>query len=187
MGASNIYSPALLDHVQHPDHRETLAGATHTHEGVNPSCGDDLTIQLRVDENGVIEKVAWTGSGCAVSQASADMMADLLEGASKEEARELAALFAHMVRGDVSMEKAEEALDEAACLASISHMPARVKCAELAWRTLDEMLQESGVPASPTTTEDSTSDASIAFSGEPLSPPAEGDAIISSHNKDVEL
>lgn len=151
MGAADLYTPALLDHVQHPDHKCELDGASLSHEGVNPSCGDDLTIHVRLDDDGTIMEASWTGSGCAVSQASADMMADLLEGLTQEEARELCDLFGRMVRGEVSAEEAEDELDEASCLASISHMPARVKCAELAWRTLDEML--SGTTA-PTTTED---------------------------------
>ena len=156
MGAADLYTPALLDHVQHPDHHFALDDATHVHEGVNPSCGDDLTIHVRVGEDGTIEEASWTGTGCAVSQASADMMADLLEGASVEEAEGLCNLFGQLVRGEVSAEDAEEELDEATCLASISHMPARVKCAELAWRTLDEMLH--GASDAPSTTEDGLGD-----------------------------
>ena len=75
-------------------------------------------------------------------------MADLLEGLTQEEARELCDLFGRMVRGEVSAEEAEDELDEASCLASISHMPARVKCAELAWRTMDEMLSGASEPSS---------------------------------------
>jgi nitrogen fixation NifU-like protein len=143
MANDNLYTEALMEHVQHPDYKYELADATHSHEGVNPSCGDDLILQIRMGADGRIEEAAYTGHGCAVSQASADMMSDLMVGKTPEEALELCKLFGDMVRGDeTDSAKLEEQLDEAACLQSISHMPARVKCAELAWRTLEEMLKE---------------------------------------------
>jgi nitrogen fixation NifU-like protein len=143
MANDNLYTEALMEHVQHPDYKYKLAGATHSHEGVNPSCGDDLILQIRMGADGRIEEAAYTGHGCAVSQASADMMSDLMVGKTPEEALELCRLFGDMVRGDeTDSAKLEEQLDEAACLQSISHMPARVKCAELGWRTLEEMLKE---------------------------------------------
>ena len=84
--------------------------------------------------------ISFTGHGCAISQASADIMADLITGETVEEARRLAELFLAMIRGEQLSEEDLEDLDEAAQLQDISHMPARVKCAELAWRTLDGML-----------------------------------------------
>ena len=141
--ADNIYSQALMDHVQHPDYNFELEGATHTHEGINPSCGDDLVLHVRVGDDGVIQEASWTGSGCAISQASADMMAELVRGKTVKEARDACATFGRMIRGEErDMDVLEDELDEAACLETISRMPARVKCAELAWRTLDEMLAE---------------------------------------------
>ena len=91
-------------------------------------------------ENNVIEEASFTGHGCAISQASADIMADLITGETVEEAHRLAELFLAMIRGEQLSEEDLEDLDEAAQLQDISHMPARVKCAELAWRTLDGML-----------------------------------------------
>ena len=135
----NIYTAALMEHNAHPDYKYDLENATDEHEGVNPSCGDELVLKLRVD-NGVIEEAAFTGHGCAVSQASADMMADLVTGETVEEARRLCGLFLKMVKGEELTEDEREDLDEAAELESISRMPARVKCAELGWRTLSEMI-----------------------------------------------
>ena len=141
MANDMLYTDALMEHVQHPDYKYELEGATHSHEGVNPSCGDDLVLQVRLGADGRIEEAAYTGHGCAVSQASADMMSDVVVGKTPEEAIELAKLFGAMIRGEQDDEELLEAqLDEAACLQPISHMPARVKCAELAWRTLEEML-----------------------------------------------
>ena len=151
MANSGIYTTALMDHNAHPDYKYEMDGATHTHEGINPSCGDELTLSLRV-EDGVIEEAAFTGHGCAVSQASADMMADVITGETVEEALRLSQLtFMRMIKGEATEEEIES-LEEASALRDISHMPARVKCAELAWRTLDGMLHENA-DATPATTE----------------------------------
>ena len=137
----NIYTAALMQHNSHPDYKYEMEGCTCSHEGVNPSCGDELTLQLRI-EDGVIEEASFVGSGCAVSQASADMMADLITGETVEEAKRLVGLFLGMIKGEALSEEDKEDLDEAAELESISRMPARVKCAELAWRTLEKLLAE---------------------------------------------
>ncbi len=136
----NLYnSTTFMEHNSHPDYKYAMEGATHTHDGVNPSCGDELTLSLRI-EGDVIEEAAFTGHGCAISQASADIMAELITGETLQEARRLSELFLAMIRGDKLSETDFEDLDEAAQLQDISHMPARVKCAELAWRTLNSIL-----------------------------------------------
>ncbi|MGYP000629220029 len=137
----NIYTAALMQHNSHPDYKYEMEGCTCSHEGINPSCGDELTLQLRI-EGDVIEEASFTGSGCAVSQASADMMADLITGESVKEAKRLVGLFLGMIKGETLTEEDKEDLDEAAELESISRMPARVKCAELAWRTLEKLLAD---------------------------------------------
>ena len=143
MGINDLYNEVLLDHASHPDYNFELEDATLTHEGINPSCGDDLVLHIRLDDTNTIEEASWTGTGCAISQASADMMSDLIIGKTADEAREVCKLFVRMVRGEESnKELLGQELDEASCLESISRMPARVKCAELAWHTLDEMLAE---------------------------------------------
>ena len=138
---ANIYSSTtFMEHNSHPDYKYEMDAPTHSHEGINPSCGDELTLQLRV-EDGVIEEASFTGHGCAISQASADIMAELITEETVEDARRLAGLFLAIIRGEELSEEDYEDLDEAAQLKDISHMPARVKCAELAWRTLDGMLE----------------------------------------------
>lgn len=137
----NIYTAALMQHNSHPDYKYEMEGCTCSHEGINPSCGDELTLQLRI-EGDVIEEASFTGSGCAVSQASADMMADLITGESVKEAKRLVGLFLGMIKGETLSEEDKEDLDEAAELESVSRMPARVKCAELAWRTLEKLLAD---------------------------------------------
>ena len=140
MAATDLYNAAFMDHVSHPDYKYPMEDADCSHEGVNPSCGDELTFSVRFAEDGTIDEAAFTGHGCAISQASADIMSDLMIGKTPEEARELCALFMRMVRGEETDEAALDALEDGVLLRDIAHMPARVKCAELAWRTLDEML-----------------------------------------------
>lgn len=138
MEHNTFYNEILIDHNLHPLHKEKLENANLILEGVNPSCGDDLVIQFRV-EDGVIVEGAFAGDGCAISQASADIMIDMVVGRPQEEALHLADLFIRMVQGKCSPEEIEE-LEEAGALQDISHMPARVKCAVLGWHTMQEML-----------------------------------------------
>ncbi len=133
-----FYNNVLSEHNLNPYHKAKLPGANLVLEGVNPSCGDEIELQLKV-ENGIIEDGAFTGVGCAVSQASADIMLDLIIGETKKEALRLADIFLRMITGEVTNEELEE-LDEAAALKDISHMPARVKCAVLGWHTMEQML-----------------------------------------------
>ncbi len=143
MDVTSLYNEQFMDHVTHPDYKYAMEDATHEHDGINPSCGDELHLSVRLGDDGRIEECAYTGHGCAVSMASADMMSDLMVGKTPAEAIELCALFKDMVTGaEKDASKLEAELDEAALLMDVSHMPARVKCAELAWRTLSEMLQE---------------------------------------------
>ena len=98
MRNGNVYTAALMEHNAHPDCKYELVDFTHEHEGVNPSCGDQMVLRLRLSADGAtIEEAAFTGQGCAVSQASADIMADLVTDASVEEARGLSDAFLRMI------------------------------------------------------------------------------------------
>ena len=140
MRDNTFYNEILTDHNLHPIHKEKLADANMILEGVNPSCGDDIVLELKV-ENGVIVDGAFEGDGCAVSQASADIMLDMIIGRTKEEALHLSGLFSKMIKGQCTEEEIEE-LEEAGALQDIAHMPARVKCAVLGWHTMEELLKE---------------------------------------------
>ena len=138
MELKELYREILNEHNINPAHKSALAGANLSLQGVNPSCGDNITLTLKT-ENGKITDGAFTGSGCAISQASCDMMLDLIIGKDESEALRLCEIFMGMIQGTVTDEQIEE-LDEASALREIQHMPARVKCAELGWRTMREML-----------------------------------------------
>ena len=135
----SFYNEILTDHNLHPGHKHDLPDANLVLEGVNPSCGDDIWLKLKV-EDGRITDGAFVGDGCAISQASADMMLDLIIGKSEEEAMKLAEIFLRMIKGEVTDEEMDQ-LEEASVLKDISHMPARVKCAVLGWHTMEEMLK----------------------------------------------
>ena len=142
MPSSTFYNEVLTDHNLSPAHKKPLPGANMTLEGVNPSCGDDITLQLRV-KNGVIEDAGFIGSGCAISQASASLMIDLVKGRTVEDARRLLGLYFKMIKDKITPEELDE-LEDAAALQGIAHVPARVKCAVLAWHTLEEALDGEG-------------------------------------------
>ena len=135
-----FYNEILIDHNMHPAHKHELPDADMEMRGYNPTCGDDITLRLKVSE-GVVVDGAFTGSGCAISQASADMMLDLVIGKPKEEALRLSDIFLRMIKGGASEEEIDE-LEEACVLQYVSHMPARVKCAVLGWHTLEQMLED---------------------------------------------
>lgn len=138
---STFYNEILTEHNIHPEHKHEIEGANFTLEGVNPSCGDDIILKLKVNDDGIITDGGYVGDGCAISQASADMMLDLVIGKTKKEALRLSDIFIRMITGEVSKEEKEE-LEEASILSDIAHMPSRVKCAVLGWHTLEEMLKE---------------------------------------------
>ena len=138
MDTKELYREILNEHNINPSHKEPIDNATLSLNGVNPSCGDNITLHLKL-ENDVIVDAGFEGDGCAISQASVDMMIDLLIGKTKTEALALAEIFDNMIKGTVTEEQLEQ-LDETAALQDISHMPARVKCAMLGWRTMKEMF-----------------------------------------------
>lgn len=136
----SFYNAILTEHNLYPEHKHELSCATVEKDGVNPSCGDSIRLKLKI-ENGVITDGAFVGEGCAVSQASADIMLDLIIGKSREEAVRLSDIFINMIHGKAT-EQEMELLEEAGALADVGRMPARVKCAVLGWRTLAEALKE---------------------------------------------
>lgn len=136
----SFYNEILIDHNLHPGHKHDLPDADMEMRGYNPTCGDDITMKLKV-QDGVIVDGAFQGSGCAISQASADMMLDLVIGKTQEEALRLSDIFLRMIKGTATEDEIEE-LEEASSLQDVSHMPARVKCAVLGWHTMERMFDE---------------------------------------------
>ena len=109
MENKTFYQEILLDHNRNPAHKHPLPDADRELEGVNPSCGDDIVLQLKI-ENGMVADGAFHGNGCAISQASADMMLDLVIGKTKEEAGRLTGIFLKMIQGQAAPEELEDRL-----------------------------------------------------------------------------
>ena len=141
MSLEDVYTELVSEHSRNPENRHPLPGANCSLTGHNPSCGDEITLQLKI-EDGVVKDAAFTGVGCAISQASTDMMIDLIRGKSVEKAKALAEKFIAMIKREITDDEELEELDEALSLKNVSNMPARVKCAVLAWHTLDDALKE---------------------------------------------
>ena len=137
----DLYTEVIGEHSRSPENKGELAAATVRERGHNPSCGDEITLELLI-EGDIIKDAAFTGVGCAISQASTDIMIDLMRGKTVEEAQRLAQLFTSMIKREVTDDAALEELDEAIALKNISNMPARVKCAVLAWHTLEDVLKK---------------------------------------------
>ena len=140
METNRFYNEILTEHNLHPEWKRDLPGADIELAGVNPSCGDEIRLKLKTDGDTITDG-AFVGSGCAVSQASADIMLGMIVGRKKDEALKMGETFMRMIKGEATDEEIES-LEEASALKDISHMPARVKCAVLGWRTLKEAVGE---------------------------------------------
>ena len=134
----SFYNEILTEHNVRPEFKHDLPNADIVLEGVNPSCGDDIFLKLKVEDDTIVDG-AFVGDGCAISQASADIMLGMVIGRKKEDALQLGRTFMKMIKGEASEEEINS-LEEASALRDIAHMPARVKCAVLGWRTLKEAL-----------------------------------------------
>lgn len=139
MDLSQIYTELIMEHSQSTHNKRHLDHIDACERGHNPSCGDDISLELKFDGD-IIEEAAFTGSGCAISQASTSMMIDLISGKSKMEALQLVETFIGMIKREINDDEQLEVLEDAIVLKNISNMPARVKCAVLAWHTLKEAI-----------------------------------------------
>ena len=136
-----LYQEVILDHSRHPRHFGALAEPTHKGEGLNPLCGDRVTVYLHVDGTNRIEDISFEGRGCAISQASASLMTDMLKGRSLEEANALMGGFIHLVKGEDAASLGGEDRERLDVMAGVSEYPMRVKCATLAWHTMKSALE----------------------------------------------
>ena len=135
-----IYTNIIMEHSISTKNKHNLFEKDREEHGHNPSCGDDITLEIKFDGN-IIKNLSYSGYGCAISQASASIMIDLLKGKSKEEAIKLIDIFFKMINGE-NVEEAElKMLGDAKYLKNITKLPARIKCASLAWETMRRMMK----------------------------------------------
>ena len=137
----SVYTDIIMEQSMATYNKHKLEEKDKEEHGHNPSCGDDITLEIKYDGNR-IKDLAFTGHGCAISQASTSIMIDLLKGKTKEEALKLIETFTKMIKREEVKEEDLELLEDANALKNISNMPARVKCALLAWHTLEDMIEK---------------------------------------------
>ncbi|WP_300267103.1 Fe-S cluster assembly sulfur transfer protein SufU [Microbacterium sp.] len=138
----NLYQELVLDHSRTPygfGLRDEVAAQSHQ---VNPTCGDEVTVRVHRGADEAIEAIAWEGHGCAISQASASMLAVLAEGLTAEDLRHRIDVFREAMRSRGAIEPDEELLGDAAALGGVSRYVARVKCAMLAWVAVEDALRK---------------------------------------------
>ncbi|WP_057829055.1 Fe-S cluster assembly sulfur transfer protein SufU [Liquorilactobacillus cacaonum] len=135
----NLYRQMILEHASHPHHHGTLENADHQLELRNPTCGDVLTVQV-VMQAGKVSDVAFSGSGCTISQASASMMTDEVIGKTPIQVEQMVMTFSKMVTGE-STKNVEEILGDATILEGVAQFPARIKCATLAWKAIYQAIE----------------------------------------------
>ena len=146
---TDLYQEVILDHHRAPRNYGTLAGANRRAHGHNPLCGDRLSLSLRIDGDH-IEDVRFEGQGCAISRASASLMTDAVKGRRLEDVQALFERFHAMVTAAPDTAVDDEGMGKLAALAGVRQFPVRVKCASLAWHTLQAALA-SPVPPAVTT------------------------------------
>lgn len=138
---SDLYQEVILDHNKNPRNFREIENASHTADGHNPLCGDALKVYLNI-ENDKVTDVAFKGSGCAISKASASMMTQAVKGKTKAEAETLFSEFQKMVTGELDIETDDNSLGKLRIFAGVLEFPARVKCASLSWHTVHAAINE---------------------------------------------
>ncbi len=141
MELDELYSDIILEYSRSKKHNKKLLNPLVVSKGINPSCGDNLELELKI-ENDVIVEVGTLGTGCAISQASTAMMAEMVEGNTISNALILVETFIGMIQKKITGDEDLEILEDAIALKNISNMPARVKCAVLAWHTLEDAIKK---------------------------------------------
>ena len=136
-GLRDLYQELILEHSKVPRNYRAISDADHTAEGFNPLCGDRFTVYLHLDGE-TIRDISFQGSGCAISKASASMMTQTLKGKTRDEAEKLFGKFHDLVTGQGHPSESE--MGKLAVFSGVSEFPARVKCATLAWHTLQAAL-----------------------------------------------
>ncbi len=138
---TDIYNDLIMEHSMNSYNKKKMEDATYCKIGHNPNCGDEIEIQIKIKDD-IIEDMAFTGHGCAISQASTSIMIDTLKGKTIEEAKEIIKTFIEMIKRETKNEEDLKKLEDAIAFKNVSNMPARVKCALLAWHTIEDILNK---------------------------------------------
>lgn len=138
---NDVYNDLIMEHSMNSYNKKKLKNITYSEKGHNPNCGDEINLEIKLNEN-IIEDMAFTGHGCAISMSSTSIMIDTLKGKTLEEAKKIINTFIKMIKREIKDERELEKLEDAIAFKNISNMPARVKCALLAWHTIEGILNK---------------------------------------------
>lgn len=138
---TDVYNELIMEHSMNSYNKKKLEKADYCEIGHNPNCGDEITLELKLNGN-TIEDMAFSGHGCAISQASTSIMIDTLKGKTIDEAKEIIKTFIEMIKRETTDEEELKKLEDAIAFRNVSNMPARVKCALLAWHTMEDILNK---------------------------------------------
>ena len=148
MNLESLYQEIILDHYKNPRGRGPLAAPLGSAFHVNPTCGDELTVQVAINADGGLI-VGYEGQGCSISQASASVMTELVTGASPEQSERIRLAFLEMMHARGTGEPDEDILGDAVAFAGVAKFPARIKCALLSWMALQDAEIQSGFMTQP--------------------------------------
>ena len=138
---NDLYNEIIMEHSMNSYNKKKLDSCDFCELGHNPNCGDEIELEVKLNGD-MIEDMAFTGHGCAISQASTDIMIETLRGKTVKDAKKIIETFIGMIKREITDENELEKLEEAISLKNVSNMPARVKCALLAWHTLEDILNK---------------------------------------------
>ena len=138
-----LYNDLIMEHSMNSYNKKEMDKCDLCKKGHNPNCGDEIEIKVKLNGN-VIEDMAFTGHGCAISQASTSIMIDTLKGKTIEEAKNIIETFIGMIKREITDANELKKLEDAIAFKNVANMPARVKCALLAWHTMEDMIEKNG-------------------------------------------
>ena len=138
---ADVYNELIMEHSMNSYNKRQLEKVDYCEMGHNPNCGDEITLELKLNGS-IIEDMAFSGHGCAISQASTSIMIDTLKGKTVEKAKEIIKTFIEMIKRETTDEEELKKLEDAIAFKNVSNMPARVKCALLAWHTIEDILNK---------------------------------------------
>lgn len=138
---NDLYNDLIMEHSMNSYNKKKLDKCDFCEKGHNPNCGDEISLEIKLNGN-TIENLAFTGHGCAISQASTSIMIDTLKGKTIEEAKEIIKIFIDMIKREETNEENLKKLEDAIAFRNVSNMPARVKCALLAWHTIEDIFHK---------------------------------------------
>ena len=138
---TDVYNELIMEHSMNSYNKKNIENADYSEIGHNPNCGDEITLQIKMNKD-IIEDMAFIGHGCAISQASTSIMIDTLKGKTVEQAEKIIKTFIQMIKREITDEEELKKLEDAIAFKNVSNMPARVKCALLAWHTIEDILNK---------------------------------------------